>query len=220
MYCPKRGDSLREQGGVFLCERGRMELSQFMADRLYSGFVTQTEQPEEFTFTKEGYRFGGQWFRLASGRKTSRVNRCRRRCFPRSARSNQSEVNNGAFPQYFVNGSAESTSFAVGALEKVGAPKTARICERAIHDAFPTGLPQSVDAIRSTAASFSDETLAALEPFNEEFFSYPRNLTDLLFAFVSEHPDEFGALPKGATMHKRSALPTVDIAITPSLGGK
>jgi len=43
---------------------------------------------------------------------------------------------------------------------------------------------------------FSDETLAALEPLNEEFFSYPHSLTDLLFAFVSEQPEEFGALPK------------------------
>jgi len=66
----------------------------------------------------------------------------------------ESEVNNGGFAQYFVNASAESASFVVEALEKVGAPKTPSICERAIHAAFPTGLPQSVDAIRSTAASF------------------------------------------------------------------
>ena len=108
----------------------------------------------------------------------------------------ESEVNNGGFAQYFVNASAESASFVVEALKKMGAPKTASICERAIHAAFPTGLPQSVDAIRSMAASFSDETLAALEPLNEEFFSYPHSLTDLLFAFVSERPEEFGALPK------------------------
>ncbi len=61
MYCPKCGDSLREQGGVFLCERGQMELSQFrMAERLVSGFVSKTEEPEDFHFTKAGYRFGGQ----------------------------------------------------------------------------------------------------------------------------------------------------------------
>jgi len=62
MYCPKCGDSLKEQGGVFLWERGQMELSQFMAERLYSGFVSKTEEPEDFRFTKAGYRFGGQWF--------------------------------------------------------------------------------------------------------------------------------------------------------------
>ncbi len=35
MYGPKFGKSLKEQGGVFFCERGQMELSQFMAERPY-----------------------------------------------------------------------------------------------------------------------------------------------------------------------------------------
>ena len=62
MYCPKCGDTLKEERGLFWCERGQMELSQFVAERLYSGFVGKTEDPEEFHFTKAGYRFGGQWF--------------------------------------------------------------------------------------------------------------------------------------------------------------
>ena len=73
-----------------------------------------------------------------------------------------------------LNSSAESASFVVEALETLGAPKTANICERAIQSAFPTGLPHSVAAIRSAAASFSDEVLAALEPLNNDFFSYPQ----------------------------------------------
>ena len=39
-----------------------MELSQFMAERLYSGFVSRSEEPEDFRFTKAGYRFGDEWF--------------------------------------------------------------------------------------------------------------------------------------------------------------
>jgi Domain of unknown function (DUF4375) len=35
----------------------------------------------------------------------------------------ESEVNNGGFAQYFSNDSAESASFVVEALEKIGAPK-------------------------------------------------------------------------------------------------
>jgi len=31
-----------------------MELSQFMAERLYAGFVSGTEEPEEFRFMKAG----------------------------------------------------------------------------------------------------------------------------------------------------------------------
>jgi len=108
----------------------------------------------------------------------------------------ESEVNNGGFSQYFLNSSSESASFVVEALEILGAPKTAHICKRAIDTAFPDGLPQSVEAIRSAAACFRDRVLAALEPLDQEFFSYPHNLTTLLFAYVSQHPEEFGRLPK------------------------
>jgi len=108
----------------------------------------------------------------------------------------ESEVNNGGFSQYFFNSSGESASFVVEALETVGAPKTADICKRAIAAAFPSGLPQSAEEIRSAAADFPDDVLDKLEPLDQEFFSYPHDLTDLLFAYVSEHPQEFGALPK------------------------
>ena len=47
---------------MFLCERGQMKLSQFMAERLHSGFVSKTEEPEDFRIRRAGYRFGGQWF--------------------------------------------------------------------------------------------------------------------------------------------------------------
>jgi len=108
----------------------------------------------------------------------------------------ESEVNNGGFSQYFFNDSRESAPFVVEALETVGAPKTAVICKCAIAAAFPSGLPQESQAIRSAAADFSDEILESLEPLDQEFFAYPHNLTDLLFAYVSQHPEEFGTLPK------------------------
>lgn len=76
----------------------------------------------------------------------------------------ESEVNNGGFSQYFLNSTGDSTPFVVAALETIDAPKTADICKRAIETAFPNGLPQSEDAIRSAAASFPDEVLTALEP--------------------------------------------------------
>jgi hypothetical protein len=108
----------------------------------------------------------------------------------------ESEVNNGGFSQYFSNDSAESASFVVEALEKIGASKTARICHRAIVAAFPGGLPSTVEAIRSVADAFSEEILGQLEPLDQEFLSYPHNLTGLLFAYVNTHPEEFGKLPK------------------------
>ena len=108
----------------------------------------------------------------------------------------ESEVNNGGFSQYFLNSSAESASFVAKALETIGAPKTASICNRAITIAFPKGLPPTAETINSVAADFSDEILEKLETLDQEFFAYPHNLTELLFAYVSEHPEEFGTLPK------------------------
>ena len=77
-----------------------------------------------------------------------------------------------------------------------GAPKTANICRRAIATAFPTGLPEKCEDISAAAADFSDEVIGALEPLTIEFFEFPENLADLLFAYVSKHPEEFGELPK------------------------
>ena len=108
----------------------------------------------------------------------------------------ESEVNNGGFSQYFSYGSAESASFVVQALEIIGAPRTASICSRAIVTAFPGGLPSRVEDIRAVARDFSKEILVKLEPLDQEFFSYPHSLTDLLFTYVNGHPEEFGSLPK------------------------
>jgi hypothetical protein len=108
----------------------------------------------------------------------------------------ESEVNNGGFSQYFLNSSAETAPFVVEALRTIDAPETAAICERAIAAAFPSGLPVSEDTIRSAATEFSDEVLEKLEELDQQFFSYPHDLTDLLFTYVSGHPEEFGALPK------------------------
>jgi hypothetical protein len=107
----------------------------------------------------------------------------------------ESEVNNGGFSQYFLNSSAESAPFVARALDTIGAPKTASICNRAITTAFPAGLPPDAETINAVASNFSDEILENLERLDQEFFAYPHNLTDLLFAYVSAHPEEFGILP-------------------------
>jgi len=108
----------------------------------------------------------------------------------------ESEVGNGGFSQYFLNSSCETASFVSEALETIGALKTADICRCAIAAAFPTGLPEKREDIAAAAADFSDEVIEALQPLTIESFEYPDNLTDLLFAYVSKHPEEFGELPK------------------------
>ncbi|HKV62449.1 MAG TPA: DMP19 family protein [Candidatus Acidoferrum sp.] len=108
----------------------------------------------------------------------------------------ESEVNNGGFSQYFLNSSAESAAFVAKALETIGAPETASICNRAITTGFPKGLPPTAETINSVAADFSDQILERLEPLDQEFIAYPHNLTQLLFAYVSDHPEEFRTLPQ------------------------
>jgi len=108
----------------------------------------------------------------------------------------ESEVNNGGFSQYFANSSSETAPFVAEALDTIGAPRTADICRRAIAAAFPAGLPSAPVDIAALAVDLSDETLGELEALDGEFFGYPHDLTDLLFEYVSKHPDEFGPLPQ------------------------
>jgi Domain of unknown function (DUF4375) len=106
----------------------------------------------------------------------------------------ESEVNNGGFSQYFQNSSCETAGFVAEALDQIGAPKTAGICRRAVETAFPKGLPSDPMAISEAAASFPSDVEEALSDLDEEFIAYPHNLTELLFAYVSRCPDEFGPL--------------------------
>lgn len=108
----------------------------------------------------------------------------------------ESEVNNGGFPQCFLSNSCETAPFVAEACDVIGAARTADICRRAITTAFPAGLPSSPDVISAAATEFSDELMEKLGSLDNEFFAYPDNLTDLLFGFVSKHPEEFGELPK------------------------
>jgi hypothetical protein len=107
----------------------------------------------------------------------------------------ESELNNGGFSQYFYNNIGDA-AFVAEALDAIGAPKTAEICRRAIETAFPHGLPSTPEGISSIAAGFSDETLARMDRLDTEFFAYPHDLTSLLYAYVSRHPEEFGPLPQ------------------------
>ena len=111
----------------------------------------------------------------------------------------EAEVNNGGFSQYFFNSSRETAGFAVEALKSVGAVQTAELCKQAIAVAFPNGLPADLGLIHSAAADFSDETETGLRELDRQFYQYPDDLTDLLYKYVSEHPDEFGELPSTGT---------------------
>ena len=104
----------------------------------------------------------------------------------------ESEVNNGGFAQYFQNTSVETASFVVDALRMIGAPRTADICQRAIAAAFPDGMPEDPEAAASAVSHMPAATVDELDRLDAEFLAYPHSLTELLFAFVLAHPEEFG----------------------------
>jgi hypothetical protein len=102
----------------------------------------------------------------------------------------ESEVNNGGFHQYFFNHSGESAVGVLSALEAIGAHRTRQIVAEAMAR-LPGGKPlANTDERRRLLNDVDEETWADLD---QAFFKYPDNLTELLYAFVKSHPEEFGS---------------------------
>ena len=84
----------------------------------------------------------------------------------------EGEVNNGGFAQYLSNDAEGTAPYAPIALNANGATQCAAIVTRALQ----------------AAASHDEE---ALETLDQEFFTYPDNLTELLYAYVMANPTTF-----------------------------
>jgi len=108
----------------------------------------------------------------------------------------EGRVNMDGFQFWFLNGPDESIYFVVEAFKTIGAMNPADVSGRAIAAAFPNGLPTDLGEIPKAAEQFSEETVAALNSLDQEFMTCPENVTNLLFDFVSKHPEEFGTMPK------------------------
>jgi hypothetical protein len=104
----------------------------------------------------------------------------------------EQEVNNGGFSQYFFNSSRETAPFVVEACHAIGAHHTAELCSRAITCAFPGGIPGNMMQMRVAASDFPDGVEQLLNELDYEFYKYADDLTELLFSYVSAHPEEFG----------------------------
>ena len=106
----------------------------------------------------------------------------------------EAEVNNGGFLQYFGNSSGRLVPHAVAALRTIGANTMADIVERAI---FVAGrdIAWADDEARSTALNaLGPDVPEELDFLDRAFFTYPDNLTVLLYTYASEHSDELGEL--------------------------
>ncbi len=85
----------------------------------------------------------------------------------------ESQVNNGGFTQYFDNEDSDIVLFSPIALRAIGAINCATIVDRAL-------------ALKETRHLL--ETINKLASLDEEFFTYPDNLTDLLYAYIETRP--------------------------------
>ena len=108
----------------------------------------------------------------------------------------ESQVNNGGFDQYFRNSDSVMIAYAPIALRAIGATSCGAIVKRAIEVISP--LPPTQDG-RYVALNALSDGQGKLTSLDSEFFTYPDDLTGLLFKYVSEHPDEFGPVPSGET---------------------
>lgn len=108
----------------------------------------------------------------------------------------ESQVNNGGFLQYFVSSDFDTANFAPTALRSIGAQACASVVERALRALSASPLPDSQQACEQLVDSLSDDAREKFESFDSDFMAYPDNLTELLFAYVTAHPEAFGPIPE------------------------
>lgn len=107
----------------------------------------------------------------------------------------EAEVNNGGFYQYFWNSSGELVPYVVEALTAIGAAAAVAIVKRAIE---VVGLHISWDdepTRRRSLDGLAPEAVEHLEELDQTFFSYPDDLTTLLYRYVSQHRAEIRGVP-------------------------
>ena len=107
----------------------------------------------------------------------------------------ESQVNNGGFKQYFESWDGETANFAPTALRAIGAHACANIVSRALKIASAAPLPHDRDTRLTLIAALDQKTLQALDSLGSEFFAYPDDLAELLFAYVAARPEVFGPVP-------------------------
>jgi hypothetical protein len=106
----------------------------------------------------------------------------------------ESQVNNGGFDQYFRNTDYELIAHTATALRAIGAASCAAIVDSAIQVISP--MPVDNDARCDALDSAEDDAQDRLNALDTQFFAYPDNLTDLLFAYVSRNAGLFGEVSR------------------------
>lgn len=99
------------------------------------------------------------------------------------------EVNNGGFHQFFFNSSGDHADETVGALDSIGALRTAELLREAISQ-FPAGkVPRDPD--ERQVLMVDSLSNGAFEDLDEKFYAYEDPLTDLNFEWIRKNVGEF-----------------------------
>jgi hypothetical protein len=97
----------------------------------------------------------------------------------------EAEVNNGGFHQFFFNSAGDRAGATAAALRSIGAKRAADIVDRAT-SSFPKGVPAD-RSVRQGLLEEIDPDIALFEALDQEFYTYPDDLSRLLHDFVVEH---------------------------------
>jgi hypothetical protein len=102
------------------------------------------------------------------------------------------EVNNGGFNQFFFNDAGRLAGDALRGMEFLGVRDAAGILRRAM-SVFPGGVVPVDQSERREflCDSLTDEQEALLEQLDAEFYSASEPVSDLLRAYIEQHPEEF-----------------------------
>ncbi|MEX1023592.1 MAG: DMP19 family protein [Planctomycetota bacterium] len=111
----------------------------------------------------------------------------------------ESTVQEGGFTQYFIDSSGDHSADAVEALRAIGAPRMAKILERA-RRVFPSGAPAADREARDTLLLREADVLEPrLAKLDAEYLEYPDDVTDLLSGYVTFLRAEFEASLESAS---------------------
>lgn len=103
----------------------------------------------------------------------------------------EGEVNNGGFMQFFDNSGGKFANETSAALRKIGADKTAVICDKAI-SALGVKMPTDWEERRAMLDDvLTDEIGEVLSRCDNAFYEYPDNLVELNYQFIMENREKF-----------------------------
>jgi hypothetical protein len=101
------------------------------------------------------------------------------------------QVNNGGFDQYFFNSSGENAHETLIALEKINAPKTAKLLTDAI-SVFPKlPIPKDTNVRRKLMDNLSDKISNTWDELDNQFYKSQEHIGGLVINYVRENKNHF-----------------------------